>query len=98
MARFVLEGEWTGYQSSQRRVVHRQVVDKKLAEKAKALHAIVYTDGTSLLISVREAKPREQVATINSYGDLIRDALRYGGSRVLVRDLCKPTASLPAGA
>lgn len=87
MGRFVIEGEWTGYSSSQRRVVHRQVISAKLAEKAKSLHAIVYTDGTSLLIHVREAKPREKIEERNEYGSLIRDAIQHGGSRVLVTDL-----------
>jgi hypothetical protein len=85
--RYVVEGEWTGYTSAQRRVVHREVVDAKRGERLKGLHAIVYTDGTSLLIRVREAKPREKVERINSYGSLIREAEAKGGSRVLVADL-----------
>lgn len=85
--RYVLEGEWTGYVPRQQRVVHREVVNAKRAEKLRGLHAIVYTDGTSLLIRVREARPRERVETINSYGTLIREAEAKGGSRVLVADL-----------
>jgi acetylglutamate kinase len=87
MPRFVIEGEWTGYNSSQRRVVHCQIVAAKVAEAAKALHAIVYTDGTSLLIRARQLEPREKVVERNSYGSLIRDAIKHGGSRVLVTDL-----------
>jgi hypothetical protein len=94
MARFVLEGEWTGYTSAQRRVAHREVIDERkhgkgFVEKIKALRAIVYTDGTSLLLSVREAKPREQIKILNGYGELVRDAIRHapGKSRVLVSEL-----------
>jgi len=87
MPRFVIEGEWTGYNSSQRRVVHRQVVTEKAAEAAKALYAIIYTDGTSLLIRTRQLEPREKVTEQNTYGSLIRDAIKHGGSRVLVADL-----------
>jgi hypothetical protein len=85
--RYVIEGEWTGYTSTQRRVVHREVVDAKRGERLKRLHAIVYTDGTSLLIRVREAKPREKIERIDGYGSLIREAEAKGGSRVLVADL-----------
>ena len=87
MARFIIEGEWAGYTSAQRRVVHREVVDKSSAEKAKKLHAIVYTDGTSLLVSVREAAPREKIAAILSYRSLIRDAMALGKSRVHVSEM-----------
>lgn len=88
MSRYVLEGEWSGYTSSQQRVVHREVVSKKLADQAKQLHNIVYTDGTSLYVRVREAKPREQIQHIDhAYGSLIREAIAKGGSRVLVADL-----------
>lgn len=87
MTRYVLEGEWTGYSSAQRRVVHREVVSGKRAERLKSLRAIVYTDGTSLLLWVREAKPREKVETINGYGSLIRKAEALGKSRVLVSEM-----------
>lgn len=91
--RFILEGEWSGYRSSQQRVVHREVVDAKRAKRLKELHAIVYTDGTSLLLSLREAKPREKVEVIAAYGSLIREAEAHGGSRVLVSDLQKGSAA-----
>ena len=92
MARYVIEGEWTGYTSSQRKVAHREVVSdvqvgKGYIEKLKALHAIVYTDGTSLLLSVRQCEPRERIDQVLGYKSLIRDAVRHGGSRVLVADL-----------
>jgi hypothetical protein len=74
--RYVLEGEWTGYRSSQQRVVHREVISAKRAERLKGLHAILYTDGTKLLIHVRESKPRERVEPVLSYRELISDAER----------------------
>jgi hypothetical protein len=87
MGKFVLEGEWTGYRSDQRRVVHREVVSAKFAEQAKDLRCIVYTDGTSLLVHLREKLPRERVVEVDSYSSLIRDAVKHGGSRVSVTDL-----------
>lgn len=88
MTRFVLEGTWTGYVSRQSRVVHREVLTAKRAESLKGLHKIVYTDGTALLIGIREAGHREKIVTVNSYGELIRDAERHGGSVVKVTDIC----------
>lgn len=87
MTRYIIEGEWTGYTSAQRRVVHREVVTEKVAASARGLHSIVYTDGTSLIVRVRDAAPREKVAINNQYGSLIRQAIAHGGSRVLVADL-----------
>lgn len=84
---YVLEGEWTGYTSRQRRVVHREVITEKRAEKLRSLHRIVYTDGTSLVINVREAKLRERVVSITGYTKLIREAEAHGGSVVRVADL-----------
>ncbi len=87
MTRFILEGEWSGYTSSQQRVVHREIINKKRAERLRQLHKIVYTDGTSLMISVREAEYREKIQSFNSYGSLIRKAEKRGGSVVKVADL-----------
>lgn len=87
MGRFIIEGEWTGYTSAQQRVVHRTVVDDKFAAKAKALKAIVYTDGTSLLIRIRKAEPREKVRVSDTYSALIREAAATGKARVLVSEL-----------
>lgn len=85
--RYVLEGEWTGYTSSQQRVVHREVVSAKKAGSLRHLHKIIYTDGTSLLINVREAKPREVIKPMHQYDDLIRDAIKHGGNVVRVADI-----------
>lgn len=87
MTRYILEGEWTGYRSSQQRVVHREILHPKRVARLSALHKIVYTDGTSLLISVREAKPRERVQPIKQYDELIRDAEKREGQVVRVADL-----------
>jgi hypothetical protein len=85
--RYVLEGEWTGYTSSQRRVVHRQVVYGRRARRLKNLHAIVYSDGTSLILTLRKARLRERVEEIHSYDELIQKAETKGSPRVLVADL-----------
>lgn len=94
--RYVLEGEWTGYRSSQQRVVHREVVIGKFAEQVRKLHSIQYTDGTSLIIRVRPANHREHVARLDSYGDLIRKAVAHGGSTVRVADLYPARPMAPA--
>ena len=74
--RFVIEGEWSGYRSSQQRVVHRTVhngSDKSLRDWAERTYGIRYTDGTLLYLSVRDCKPRERIKQIHGYDSLIRD-------------------------
>jgi hypothetical protein len=86
--RFVIEGTWTGYTSAQQRICHREVTtDKKLVDRLRQLHKIVYTDGTSLLIHVRHAEPRERIKEILGYRSLIRDASKRDGNVVLVSEL-----------
>lgn len=78
--RFVIEGEWIGYRSSQDRVVHRQVYPgafKKLRAWAEKTHCIRYTDGTTLVLTVRDCKPRERVKEIRGYTKLINDCAHY---------------------
>jgi hypothetical protein len=82
--RFVIEGEWSGYRSGQRRVVHREVYKSyrkgggEFIETLRKIPSIGYTDGTSLSLNVREAKPREKVEQILGYRSLIRDAVYSG--------------------
>lgn len=74
--RFIIEGTWSGYTSSQSRVVHRTVHSpswKKLRAWADAAHGICYTDGTMLYLTVRDCKPRERVHQIKGYDSLIMD-------------------------
>jgi len=78
--RYVLEGEWSGYRSGQRKVVHRVVITRP--DKYKHLTWIQYTDGTTLTLSVRECTPRERVQEIRGYSRLIEDCLRHGVNRV----------------
>lgn len=83
--RFIIEGEWTGYSSGQRRIVHRTVHQgncRKLRAWAEKTHGITYTDGTQLLLTVHDCKPRERVQTLNGYGSLIVDCAYYGVSSV----------------
>lgn len=86
MGRYVLEGEWSGYRSSQRRIVHREVISEKRAKDFK-LSSIEYSDGTRLDIYVRPAKPRERVSAINGYSSLIRKAEKTGKEFVTVSEL-----------
>lgn len=89
--RFVLEGTWSGY-SSNPRVVHREVVYNKRAWRLSTLHAIQYTDGTTLNLSLRPAQHLERVEQIFGYSKLIRDAERIEGSFIRVADMddCRP--------
>lgn len=76
MKRFVIEGRWSGYRSDQARIVHRTVHKaswKKLRAWAEKTHAIHYTDGTCLYLTVRDAKPRERVEEVHGYDRLIAD-------------------------
>ena len=78
--RFVLEGEWTGYWSSQRRVVHRTVT--RNPARYEHLTYIAYTDGTALELRLRPCVPREKVTEIHGYDSLIEKCLRHGVCRV----------------
>jgi hypothetical protein len=83
--RFVIEGAWSGYVSSQERVVHRKVYPgafKRLRAWAEKTHAIIFTDGTALMLSVRECRPRERVAGVDGYTRLIEDCAHYDVSSV----------------
>lgn len=76
MTRFIIEGMWSGYRSGQERVCHRTVhkaSEKKLRAWAEQIHSISYTDGTCLILSVKDCLPRERVKTINGYTQLIKD-------------------------
>lgn len=87
--RYVLEGEWTGYRSSQRKVVHRVVIGNRQRAEKHAGTYIVFDDGTGLELSVRPAWAWERVQEIHGYTSLIHDAERAGklGQRVTVREL-----------
>jgi hypothetical protein len=73
---FTIEGEWTGYTSSQRRVVHREHTrSQRRVDEIRKLGSILYTDGTSLLLSVRDGK---RGTPVNGYRSLIADCIRHG--------------------
>jgi hypothetical protein len=77
--RYIIEGEWTGYNPSQRRVVHREVTTRKdYADAVKKLGSILYSDGTSLILSVREAIFREKIVENLQYRELIRECIARG--------------------
>ena len=89
MPRYIIEGTWTGYNTSQERVCHREVykthrrvTTSPFLEAIRRLHAIKFTDNTLLLLSVREAKPREKVQEIHGYTSLIRKAVQSGQTDV----------------
>lgn len=84
---YILEGEWTGYTSAQRRVVHCEVINQTYYNKLAILHAIVYSDGTSLLISARKKLPRQKVIEKLAYKSLIRDAAELGKACVHIEEL-----------
>ena len=75
-SRFVLEGTWRGYRSEQDRVVHREVVKanrKVYLAWLQKTFCIRYSDGTTLELHVRPAKPRERVDERLGYKSLIGD-------------------------
>ena len=77
MARYVLAGEWSGYSSSQRRVVHRETINERRRARYEGrgrLFAVRFTDGTILELSVRPVRRGEKVETLLGYGSLICEA------------------------
>lgn len=76
-SRFIVEGEWSGYVSSQRRVVHRTVHTLHRAAFEK-IHDLRFTDGTALYITVRDAKFREKVEVKDQYSTALMGAVYKG--------------------
>ena len=74
--RYVIEGIWSGYTSSQSRVCHRMILKSKDVEPYKKLNFIRFTDNTYLRIIVRKCLPREKISIINGYSKLIAECLK----------------------
>lgn len=73
---YTIEGEWSGYNSGQRRVVHREhTSSKKFAGEVNCLGCIVYTDGTRLELTVSQGKHGKPM---DGYRSLIRKCLAQG--------------------
>ena len=72
---WMIEGTWSGYTSSQCRVVHRHFTDNEKEATELNGKCITYTDGTNLLLRSRKCThgegklPPEQ----KSYSSLIND-------------------------
>ena len=70
--RWILEGTWSGYRSGQERVCHRRILkSKRSVEFWEPIHAVVFTDGTTMTMTIRECKPREKVTEIHGYDSLL---------------------------
>lgn len=83
--RYVLEGTWRGYTSSQDHVVHREVIQsnrRQFVAWCQKTFCIRYTDGTTLELAIRPCKPRERVVEKNSYKSLIYDCFRHNVTAV----------------
>lgn len=80
--KYVIEGVWSGYKSSQQKVVHRTVEFCK-----PTVSTIQYSDGTTLDISVRNMKKYERVVVLDSYSKLIDQANRFGKAYVTVNEI-----------
>ena len=80
---YMIEGEWTGYRSSQQRVVHRHYCNReKVVAFVQKTYGIRYTDGTMLLLSATPCTGRKRLPVINSYNSLIEDCVHYDVSSV----------------
>lgn len=80
MSTWCIEGEWSGYTSSQRHVVHREYATRDtFADEVRKLGYIRYTDGTSLILHVRKLeKGTKREKEISGYTSLIRECLAAG--------------------
>lgn len=72
--RFVLEGTWGGYRSSQSRVCHLTFIKPYQAKQFEKITGIRFSDGTSMGITVRPAKPREKLREIHGYDSILERA------------------------
>ena len=84
--RYVIEGTWSGYTSSQERVAHRAVTTSP--GRYEQLRTIIYTDGTALWITIRPCTHRERVKEIRGYTELVEKAVRLKKATVTVAELC----------
>lgn len=97
---YVLIGEWSGYRDSQRKVVHREILELAQGERYKNLRSIVYTDGTTLDVSLVETPRADTIGmTLRlSYNSLLSKAATSGKShfRIGVDDAAKESRITPA--
>lgn len=83
MPTWKIEGEWTGYTSRQRRVVHREyTTSEQRAKGAEELGYIRYSDGTGLYLTVEKKGRGKREHEIHGYTSLISDCIREGVSSV----------------
>ena len=78
MSTFTIEGTWSGYRSEQRRIAHRSLTrDEKFAKAVVDLDYIVYSDGTTLDLAVKNGKVKG-ARYGDAYGELIRRCVEQG--------------------
>jgi hypothetical protein len=75
---YILEATWSGYRTGQSKVCHRERITEKQAERYNQIVGILFTDGTHLSVSVRQAAPREKILEILSYSKILHTAAAKG--------------------
>jgi len=72
---YLITGEWSGYNSSQRRIVHVSLSDFATFEKTPFVGTIEYSDNTTLEVNVIQCDLKKlfdnKLFRRNSYEDLI---------------------------
>lgn len=91
---WMVEGEWSGYTSNQRRVAHRHYTARRQeAESISDLGFIQFTDGTALFLNVKQLAARRKLPEVKTYKALIEDCLLHKVNSVqALVDLRKPAA------
>lgn len=104
MATFMIEGEWSGYRSSQEHVVHREFLNDRSGDRRSLIewcdenYGIGYDDGTTLRLVVTELKPRaKRDKVVNGYTKLIRDCHRHNVTSVTDLPREKTLSKFPIG-
>lgn len=83
MKTHVIEGEWSGYTASQRRICYREyTTSKKRIEEVVNLRYIRYSDGTGLALFVREKPKGKKLEELLGYKQLISACIRHGVNAV----------------
>lgn len=75
-ARYVIECTWSGYHVGQRRVCHRMVI--RNPERFARVSGILFTDGTTMSVSIRPCGPNERVQELDAYSSLLSEAAASG--------------------
>lgn len=86
--KFIVECTWSGYKPGNEKVCHRSLIPVAQAVALQRLHAVRFTDGTYMTVTVRRRLKNEPVVEIRRYDKVLEEAWRKNAAgSVSVMDL-----------